>query len=1042
MLYSLHYKEKGNVVTKPKYPRGAEWRKWDLHIHTPASFKWDGLKFKSPVSPDLDDTNLIDEMIHALNNAEPDVFAIMDYWTFDGYLALRNRLEQTDAPKLKKTVFPGIELRLEAPQIRLNAHVLFSDEIEAQILNEFKSNLKIALSKRSLSNIALQDYAKYTVGNDKLEKAGYKKENVIKCNEVALNAGQETAEITCESYQSAIESVPNNMAIGFMPFSTSGGLQEIDWEEYYAYTLNLFGTSLIFETRDLDLWASFAGIKNEFNKTYIDDFQKALNNIPRLAVSGSDAHRFIGTHGNNDERGYGDYPSGKCTWIKADPTFEGLKQAIREPANRSFIGEPPLGKNKINENKSVLIDSVKINKVDNSTLSEKWLDKTELSLNADLVAIIGNKGSGKSALADIIALLGNSKQGNHFSFLKKDRFRGRTGDPAKQFEAQIKWADEKVLQKNLSENIAIDSFEFVKYIPQGHFEELCASHVLGESNAFEKELTTVIFSHVDDATRLGALNFDQLIELREKSLGNRLNILRNELKKINHEIVSIEDQMSDKTKQTIEEKLLQQKRLLKEHENNKPEKQPDPTYTLSQPQQHAAIALSKISEEIDAYKIAEQKNHNELTHLYAKKQACKNIHEQIDLVNRSIEYFHVEIENDSKVLGIDSNKIIKLNINSALISEIEAKISSEESKLNDANNNLVTEKNELTDNQKKYSDILDQPQQDYQKYLNSVKAWEEKKNNLQGAENMPDSILGLNERLKQLDSLPSERKNLQEKRKILTKEIFNTLDKQRNDREELFKPLHKLISDHSLIRDKYKLQFKAELDSNHENISERIFSMVKQNIGIFRGGSDSFSVIKNLADEHDLSNESSLIEFIDNLHNELEKTVDNSIGIKHLMRKGHLVNEIYDFLFGLEYIQPRYTLMFQNTPIEQLSPGQRGSLLLIFYLFVDKSNRPIIIDQPEENLDNQTVFELLAPVIKEAKKIRQIIIVTHNPNLAVVCDAEQIIHCEFDRDDEHSITYTSGAIECDVINTVVVNVLEGTMPAFENRKNKYQEKRK
>ena len=72
-------------------------------------------------------------------------------------------------------------------------------------------------------------------------------------------------------------------------------------------------------------------------------------------------------------------------------------------------------------------------------------------------------------------------------------------------------------------------------------------------------------------------------------------------------------------------------------------------------------------------------------------------------------------------------------------------------------------------------------------------------------------------------------------------------------------------------------------------------------------------------------------------------------------------------------------------------------MLLIFYLLVDNDDIPLIIDQPEENLDNQTVYKLLVPSIKEAKNRRQIIIVTHNPNLAVVCDAEQIIHASIDK---------------------------------------------
>jgi len=81
---------------------------------------------------------------------------------------------------------------------------------------------------------------------------------------------------------------------------------------------------------------------------------------------------------------------------------------------------------------------------------------------------------------------------------------------------------------------------------------------------------------------------------------------------------------------------------------------------------------------------------------------------------------------------------------------------------------------------------------------------------------------------------------------------------------------------------------------------------------------------------------------------------------------------------------------------------------------------------------------LLVPVLTEAKKKRQIIMVTHNPNLAVVCDAEQVIYSSFDRKGNSTISYTAGAIESSPINLHVVNVLEGTKPAFDNRRVKYQ----
>jgi hypothetical protein len=108
-------------------------------------------------------------------------------------------------------------------------------------------------------------------------------------------------------------------------------------------------------------------------------------------------------------------------------------------------------------------------------------------------------------------------------------------------------------------------------------------------------------------------------------------------------------------------------------------------------------------------------------------------------------------------------------------------------------------------------------------------------------------------------------------------------------------------------------------------------------------------------------------------------------------------------------------------------------------LLIDKGDIPLIIDQPEENLDNQTVYEFLAPCMDEARHRRQIIIVTHNPNLAVACDAEQIICAEIDKGNGNSLTYLSGAIENPKINKRVVDILEGTSPAFRNRESKYRQ---
>ena len=98
------------------------------------------------------------------------------------------------------------------------------------------------------------------------------------------------------------------------------------------------------------------------------------------------------------------------------------------------------------------------------------------------------------------------------------------------------------------------------------------------------------------------------------------------------------------------------------------------------------------------------------------------------------------------------------------------------------------------------------------------------------------------------------------------------------------------------------------------------------------------------------------------------------------------------------------------------------------------------IDQPEENLDNESVLKYLVHFVKAAKQKRQIIMVTHNPNLAVVCDADQVIRIRIDKINGNEVAFGSGAIENPQINKVITDVLEGTYPVSHNRDCKYFDK--
>ncbi len=71
------------------------------------------------------------------------------------------------------------------------------------------------------------------------------------------------------------------------------------------------------------------------------------------------------------------------------------------------------------------------------------------------------------------------------------------------------------------------------------------------------------------------------------------------------------------------------------------------------------------------------------------------------------------------------------------------------------------------------------------------------------------------------------------------------------------------------------------------------------------------------------------------------------------------------------------------------------------------------------------------------KENRQIIIVTHNPNLAIVCDGDQIIHMNIEKDNKNVVKFYSGTIEDAEINKKIINIPEGTLPAFNNSDSKY-----
>jgi ABC-type lipoprotein export system ATPase subunit len=136
-----------------------------------------------------------------------------------------------------------------------------------------------------------------------------------------------------------------------------------------------------------------------------------------------------------------------------------------------------------------------------------------------------------------------------------------------------------------------------------------------------------------------------------------------------------------------------------------------------------------------------------------------------------------------------------------------------------------------------------------------------------------------------------------------------------------------------------------------------------------------------------------------------------------------------------DFISIGVKVTLNGKPITKLSYGQQGTIYLRLQLAANLFSETIIYDQPEDDLDNEFISDELISIFKTLKKYRQIIIVSHNANLVVNSDSEQVIVA---KNTDGILSYNSGSLEDPFINSEVCRVLEGGQKAFEDRERKYR----
>lgn len=1029
---------------KNQLKRGAEWRRWDLHIHTKDTFKND--QFTS-----LDFDTFCDLLFEKALANEIAAIGVTDYFNINNYKKvltylgnLETNIKFNDAQKEKiKNIFivPNIELRVlpvtDSGRL-VNFHCIFNPEYVTDLDDDFFNSIHMSIGSEE-----------YHMNESGLKKLGLSKGA---SEEEALRKGIESFVVSPSDLINLFKKKPNLRKNTITVVSNSNKDGNSAYQKHYDFFEEVDKASLeeirksIYHLSDFIFSSNkndqeyFLGKKKNTDGKIIDDEKTVINKCGSLkgCIHGSDAH--------TEEKLFMPDNDLFC-WIKADPTFDGLKQVLIEPEERIFIGKTPPILERVLNNRTKYIKSIEITSIpDYDGKYGKWFDNINIELNSELVAIIGNKGSGKSAVADIISLCAFYKNQDDFSFLHHQKF--RSGKLAKNFKSILKWQSEIESPKILNDESYNGEIEQVKYLPQGYFERL--TNEISTTEAFQKEIQNVVFTHLSDEDKLGFQTFDELIEYHKANVEREIQEYINDINSINNQIIKLERKLNPTYKNEIENKLKQKEDELQALIEPPQIKNPSEDAEVSAQNKAILEGIEKLKVEIHKVEEEAKKYQQEKEMLLFDLRDLKELKQEIEFKVNEVKSFKEQRKQLTVKHGLDFDILLSVTSNLNSLSDLiiakdkrllEIKIIlGEEISTNPDFKSLKKSLEELNLKLGVEQNKLDSSQRQYQIYLNDKKVWEEKKSKIIGTENYTDTIAFYQKELNYLETLLNDELTyLRNLRLGITEKIFDKKQEVIKVYKDVKRKLDLIIDENAILLDSYNININAKLSFN-TNYSDVFFRNISQNqVGTFysiEGGTAQFN---KLIKEIDFDNRDSVKLFLNNIIDALFQDKRENYNNQKRFLEGQIKNpiELYDSLFSLSFLDYNYQLMQGKKRLEQLSPGERGALLLIFYLLLDKSDIPLIIDQPEDNLDNHSVANILVPFIRKAKAKRQIILVTHNPNLAVVSDAEQVIFVNIDKENDYTFEFHSGSIENREINDFIVKVLEGAMPAFNKRKLKY-----
>ena len=991
---------------------GSIWRRWDPHIHTPGTV----------LNDQFGDEEAWEDFLQRIEESNPliEVLGITDYYSLDNY---EKAGTFKDAGRIAgvKLLFPNVELRYAVGTAKgapINFHLMVSPDDTEHVVQ-----LKRFL--RKLTFKAGDD--EYGCSRNEIIRLGRHHTGKHLDDRAAFTAGANQFKVSPDQFLKEWADSPwmqKNALIAIAAGSGDGtsGLQRDDSLAALRQKLER-SAHVIFSSNpnDRDFWLGNGAVSvEELTKTY---------HGRKPCLHGSDAH---------DPEDVGAPALDRFTWIKGDAIFESLRQVCMEPELRVIVAPtPPSGAFSSQTIKSIAITNA------------NWFIDRELPLNSGLIGVIGGRGSGKTALADMIAA------GAHalLPHLPKTSFVKRAREPVDLLgdaSVTLTWKD------GGQTTAALRDLEFegvlegprVQYLSQQFVEQLCSAD--GATDALIREIERVIFTAHSQEDRMGAESFRGLLDIRAS---------RGRQRRAGHEraIAETGDKIgSERDKQdAVPEAQKRRARLKIQIAQDKTER----AKLVTEDAKAHAQALEKVSAAADTLRgrIEQARRRLEALHVLADDvkafrewreenefEDFKERHTATDLKDGEWAAFRTDYVGDvdgviNSVRAATTDQIKRLSgPGTDRLKDHPGKTQVTDSgDPSSSTNSLIPANTNLTDLP------LSVLEQEEARLRRLIGADEEKRT---AYRTLSDRITASQTQISNDDKAIAAGDVAEEKISALLaarnrsyQGVFEGIEAEEKALTELYSPLNERLSQAVGALGKLTFSIRRNIDlAAWAKKGEALLDLRKE--GAFRGrGALTAAAEAFLLEAWRTGSAEDVAKAMATFRNQHDENLRNGAPIEKTDKARYRAwaGEVSSWLYSTEHIRVSYGMQHEGVDIETLSPGTRGIVLLLLYLANDtEDDRPLIIDQPEENLDPKSIFDELVELFRQAKQRRQIIIITHNANLVVNTDADQVIVSECGQlhpGKLPEIGYTCGSLENADIRAHVCSILEGGEEAFRER---------